>query len=70
LPREAILSRAGGWPARGGGVVLPSNGCEAAGFFRVSEQTVGQRDTTVGLVELEVPRYRLYYHSLVEGSLL
>lgn len=24
LPMLAILSRAGGWPGRGGGVVLPS----------------------------------------------
>jgi hypothetical protein len=30
FPMDAIRFNAGGWPERGGGVVLPSKGCDVA----------------------------------------
>jgi hypothetical protein len=37
VPRLAILANAGGWPVRGGGVVLPSNGRFARAWIFVNK---------------------------------
>lgn len=37
FPKVAILINAGGCPAKGGGVVLPSKDCEAASYIFVNK---------------------------------